>query len=110
MIKSIVQKLKEKWKIASNLDLLLIMLVFSLAGVGVSLGRKPIFALLGITSRTPLWIKICVYLPLVVPLYQISLVFFGFLLGQFDFFWNKQKQTGRILRDLIFRKDKASDK
>lgn len=98
--KNFVNRLKEKWGISSNFDFIAIMVVFSLAGMAVSVCRKPIFAALGITRQTPFWIKTVVYIPLIVPVYQISLIIFGSLLGQFNFFWEKEKKVGRFFLKL----------
>ena len=88
----IVHRLKEKWSIENNKDFILIMLVFSIAGMLIGFERRPIFHVLGITTQTPLWIKVCVYIPLIPPIYQVNLLVFGFLLGQFEFFWEKEKK------------------
>ena len=92
-----LEKLKTKWNIDSNWDLIVIMIVFSLAGMSISFVRKPIFHLIGITEHTPLWIKILVYIPLIPPIYQVNLLVYGFVLGQFNFFWEKEKKIGRFL-------------
>lgn len=93
-----VERLKSKWGITSNRDFVLIMLTFTLAGSMISVCRPPIFHLLGITKETHLWIKILVYIPLIPPIYQVFLLFWGTLLGQFDFFWEKEKHLGRFLK------------
>jgi len=82
-----IQRLKTKWQIKSNWDFWMIMLSFSLAGMFIMPVRKLIFHLVGITTKTPLWIKIIVYLPLIPPVYYVGLIIFGTLLGQFRFFW-----------------------
>ena len=94
---NIIQKLKTKWKITNNWDFILIMLVFSLAGLGVSFSRREIFILLGI-DHASLGFKIGISLLLIVPLYQLSTLFFGFFLGQFNFFWERQKAIARALK------------
>ncbi len=98
-----LQKLKKKWNIESNRDFILIMIVFSLAGMSIGFFRRPVFHWLGITAHTPLWIKILAYIPLIPPIYQINLLFYGFLFGQFDFFWEKEKRLGRFLWQAITR-------
>ena len=104
------EHLKDKWNIENNLDFILIMLVFSFAGMGISFLRPPIFHFLGITHQTPLWIKIAIYVPLIPPLYQINLLIFGFCLGQFDFFWEKEKRIIRFFRRAFgFRNRPATD-
>ena len=96
-----LEHLKQKWNIATDRDLWIIMLVFSLAGMSISFFRKPIFHWLHITDHTPLWIKILVYIPLIPPIYQINLLFYGFIFGQFDFFWEKEKRIGRFFLKLF---------
>ena len=96
----------KKWGISSVWQCILICVVFSLAGMMIVHERSPLFHLVGITKETPLWIKVCVYIPLVFPMYQLNLLIFGFLLGQFPFFWEKEKRLVRFLAG----KRKASDK
>jgi len=105
-----IQHLKDKWAIESNWDFVLIMIVFSLAGMNVSMGRKPLFHLLGVTARTPFAIKTFLYLLFLFPMYQISLLIYGFLLGQFGFFWKKQKQLVGFIRKKLAGKHTASSK
>jgi hypothetical protein len=81
-----IERLKIKWQIKSDWDFWMIMLSFSLAGMFIMPVRKLIFHVLGITSTTPLWVKILVYLPLIPPAYYVGLMIFGSLLGQFSFF------------------------
>ena len=92
-----VTHLKEKWQIKNNRDFILIMLVFSLAGSFVCIFRPPLFHLLGIGKQTPTWFKVIIYIPLIMPLYQLGLLFFGLLLGQSKFFMAKQKKLLQFL-------------
>ena len=98
-----MERLKKKWNIESNRDFFLIMLVFSLAGMSIGFFRRPIFHLLGITEHTHLWIKILSYIPLIPPIYQINLLFYGFVFGQFDFFWEKEKRLAKFLMKFFIR-------
>jgi len=95
-----------KWGITSVGQFILINIVFACAGMLIVYERKPIFDLIGITSNTPFWIKVCVYIPLVFPLYQFNLLVFGFIFGQFPFFWEKEKK----MFNFIFRRRTASNK
>ena len=104
----VFERLKIKWNITSNWDFFAIMIVFSLAGMAIPYFRKPIFHQLGITEHTHLWIKILAYIPLIPPVYQLNLLLFGFLFGQFDFFWEKEKRLGRFLLNLITRRTSSS--
>ncbi len=102
-----LEHLKKKWNIKNNLDFTLIMTVFSLAGMNVSLCRKPLFHLLGVQRETAFWIKTLVYLAFVFPAYQLSLLIYGFLLGQFDFFWKKQKGLVQLIRSKFVKSHTA---
>jgi hypothetical protein len=99
-----INRLKKKWNIERNVDFFMIMLVFSLAGMMIVYERRPLFHILGITAATPFWIKCLAWLTIVFPTYQINLIIFGFLLGQFSFFWKKEKQLGRFFRRTVMGK------
>jgi len=91
-----IENLKKKWGIKGIWHFIVINLVFALAGMSIVFVRKPVFSILGITPETSLWIKILIYIPLIIPIYQINLLFFGFLFGQFKFFWEKEKKMARF--------------
>jgi|CXWL01.1.fsa_nt_gi hypothetical protein len=95
-----VTKLKNKWNITTTRDFILIMLVFSLAGMAIGFERKIVFHLFGI-DQDPMWVKVLVYVPLIVPIYQLNLLIFGFLLGQFEFFLEKEKRLVKFLFNKI---------
>ncbi len=82
------------------------MAVFSLAGMAIVWVRKPIFYLLGITSKTAFIIKFFAWLIVVFPTYQINLLIFGFLFGKFSFFWEREKKFLRFLRKTISGRDR----
>jgi len=97
----------KKWNINTYWDFFLINVVFSLAGMSIVFVRKPFFHFIGITPETPFWIKLITWLAIVFPTYQINLLIFGFLLGQFNFFWEKEKQLGRFFMRLVKGKQKS---
>jgi len=88
------ERLKSKWGIESNFSFWMIMLTFTLAGSSISQIRPLYWGLLGFTKESPsMWVKVPTYLLLVFPTYQISLMIFGTILGQFKFFWAKEKKV-----------------
>ena len=91
------EKLKNKWGITSNRDFWMIMLTFSLAGMTIMVVRRFLFPLVGITAHTPIWIKVAVYVPLAFCAYQIGLLLWGTVLGQFNFFWAWEKRMVSLL-------------
>jgi hypothetical protein len=92
-----LSRLKQKWSITSPWQFWAIMLTFTLAGLSITQVRRPLFHLFGIEPETPFWIKTVVYLASIFPLYQLFLMMFGTLLGQFRFFWEKEKAMVRWL-------------
>lgn len=102
--KSFLHKLKTKWQLESMLQVLAVLAVFTLTGSTVVYIRKFLFASLGFDEATPFWLKTITYLLFVFPAYQLMLLGYGFLLGQFRFFWEKEKKLARrMLRP--FRKE-----
>ncbi len=101
-----LKKLKTRWGIKSNFQVVIILIVFSVTGSAAVYVRKYIFAFLGIDADTSLWIKIPMYVLAIVPSYQVLLLVIGALFGQFTFFYNFQKKTfGRFVR----KKKKVAD-
>ncbi len=98
------ERLKKKWNLKSGLQLFMVLLVFACTGFSVLFLKKPLFDLLGI-SGTSGWLYTLLYLLAILPLYQILLLFFGLIFGQFPFFWEYEKRTFRR----IFGKKKKKD-
>ncbi|MFT4684625.1 MAG: Na+-driven multidrug efflux pump [Flavobacteriales bacterium] len=88
-----MSNLKERWGIKSNWQILIILFVFSITGSSSLFIAKPIIKFIGITKEN---LNIIVYWILYVIIsfifYQIMLVIFGWLFGQFKFFWNMEKK------------------
>ncbi|MCH6235965.1 DUF6787 family protein [Cognataquiflexum rubidum] len=94
-------RLQTKWKLNSLLQVVLILIVFALTGFTILLIKKPIFDFLGVSMERGGFWKTVLYLLLVLPLYQVILLMWGFVFGQFSFFWEKEKQ---FIRRIIGRK------
>lgn len=88
-------RLQSKWELNSVRQVLTVLLVFSLTGSTVLFLRKALFSWVGFNATTSWWLKTVTYLCFVMPAYQVLLLAFGALFGQFRFFWNKEK---RLLR------------
>jgi uncharacterized protein (DUF983 family) len=102
----ILQKLQQRWGVNSIWQVCVIFVVFGLTGISAAAIKKPIFQWLEIDETTPIWLRILVWIVTVLPTYQVLLLLYGFLLGQFTFFWNFEKRTfGRILS--LFQKRKG---
>lgn len=88
-----MKKLKQRWNITSNWQLLIIFIVFAITGSTAAYISKPITNAIGITKESmSLWLYWPVRLLLIFPLYQVLLVLIGTLFGQFKFFWEFEKK------------------
>ncbi len=87
-----LEKLKKRWNIESNLQVIILLFVFAIAGSSTLYARKGIFFLLGITAETSLWFKIPLYVLVIFPAYQIIFLIVGALFGQFKFVWEFEKK------------------
>lgn len=85
-------RLQEKWALESAWQVIAVLITFSLAGSSVVFFRKQLFWLLGYDQDTALWLKTVTYILFIFPTYQVLLLAYGFLLGQFSFFWQKEKK------------------
>lgn len=90
---SIIDKIKKRYGLESNIQLTIIFIVFAITGSSVMYVRKFIFEIIGITDDTPLYFVVPLYIITIIPAYQILLLFWGFVFRQFDFFWNFQKKS-----------------
>lgn len=87
---------KERWNISSNTQMMVIIIVFAITGSSAALLSKPILAFFGIVKGSiSNWIYYPLYIILIFPVYQVLLVSFGFLSGQFEFFWAFEKKMLR---------------
>lgn len=90
---------KSRWGITSNFQLVVIMIVFAMTGSTSAYLSKPILGWLGLVKgEVSGWIYYPLYIILIFPVYQVLLVSFGFLFGQFKFFWAFEKKMLRSMK------------
>ena len=88
-----MKKLKDKWNITSNFQLIIILVVFAITGSLSLVVSEPILEILGIKSSSmSTWLFTPLRLIIVFPVYQLLILIIGFLFGQFNFFWNLEKK------------------
>ena len=73
-----MEKLKQRWGLESNFAVFIILIVFALTGSSSLKIARPVLD----------YIRILI----IFPIYQILLLAFGWLFGQFNFFWNIEKK------------------
>ena len=86
-----IEKLKRRWNVKNTWQVVVILIVFSLTGTTVLLIKRPLFALWFPNGEIPLGFSIAYYI-LIFPIYNLFLLFYGALLGQFSFFWEFEKK------------------
>lgn len=91
-------RLKNKWAVESNLQLLIIFIVFAITGSSSVKVAKPMLDFFGIQQAffEDIFLGNLIYwifrILIVFPLYQVLLLFFGTIFFQFKFFWNFEKK------------------
>lgn len=82
-----MNKLKERWGITSNFQLVIIFIVFAITGSTSAWVTRPILAFIGIEKDT---MNPFIYWPLslllILPVYKILLIIIGTIFGQYRFF------------------------
>lgn len=92
---SIFERMKARWGVGPA-GLAAILVAFSLAGLTTVRLKGPVMGLL-LPATAPGWLQWVVYLLIMLPIYQLLLLGYGTLLGQFHFFWSKLKAVWRLL-------------
>lgn len=91
-----IAKLESKWIVKERWQLIRIFIVFAITGSSSMFVGRPIIKWMGITADNfnPL-VYWCSFIFASLIFYQILLVFWGYIFGQFDFFWNFEKKMLR---------------
>src|SRR5690606_15099967 len=94
-----MQKLKLRWGIESNFQLTIIFIVFAITGSSSAILAELLMNAIGLTKQSMnLWLYWPLRIILIFPAYQVLLVMFGFLFGQFAFFWAFEKKMLRSMK------------
>ncbi|KIO52698.1 DUF6787 family protein [Flavobacterium hibernum] len=87
-----MNKLKKRWGITSNIQAIIILIVFAITGSASAYLSRPFCELLTITKEDfGGWFTL-IRLLIIFPIYQVLLVAIGTLFGQFRFFWDFEKK------------------
>ncbi|MBN2731334.1 MAG: prolipoprotein diacylglyceryl transferase [Balneolaceae bacterium] len=100
-MEKLMEKLKARWGVESPWQVLLILFIFAITGFSALYVRKFFFTFFGIDAQTPMWSKILLWVLTVVPSYQVLFLTYGFLLGQFEFVWEFEKNSARRIKRLF---------
>ena len=107
-----MKKLKERWGINSNFQIIIIFIVFSITGSAALFVGKPILAYFNLARENFQdnflggFMYYSLRILIIFPIYQILLVLIGFIFGQFKFFWNfEKKMLSRLGLGFLFNNE-----
>ncbi|HET8860084.1 MAG TPA: DUF6787 family protein [Marivirga sp.] len=93
------EKLRERWDLKSSWQVIIILIVFACTGFTVMFLKEPILSLIAAKEERN-WVFTTVYYILILPVYFLILLFYGFIFGQSKFFLSFVKKTlNRFKRD-----------
>ncbi|MDT0539608.1 DUF6787 family protein [Croceitalea sp. P059] len=100
-----MEKLKKRWGIDSNFQIIIIFIVFAITGSASAKLAAPLTELIGLKRELVSgWIYWPIRIILIFPIYQVLLVFIGWLFGQYKFFWAfEKKMLKRLGLGFIFK-------
>ncbi|HLV93071.1 MAG TPA: DUF6787 family protein [Aequorivita sp.] len=92
-----MKKLKERWELKSNWQLFVVFLVFAITGSSSAKLAGPVTDFFEITKEMGWYVYWPFRILIIFPVYQVLLVFFGWVFGEFDFFWGFEKKMLRSM-------------
>ena len=89
-------RLAKRWGVSPQ-RVFIILLVFICTGFTVMFMKRPLIAWVAGDGDKPLWFSVLYYV-LILPFYNLLLLVYGAVFGQFRFFWEFEKKFFRRLR------------
>ncbi len=87
------KKLENKWVVNYKWEMIAIFIVFAITGSIAAKLAEPLTHLIGLERDTTSgWVYWPIRILIILPIYQVLLVLFGWLFGQFTFFWSFEKK------------------
>ena len=86
-----IDKLKDRWKLKSAGQVVIVLIVFACTGFTILFLKKPLLTLLAGEQGNTTLASVLYYI-FILPLYNVVLLGYGFLFGQFKFFWEFEKR------------------
>ncbi len=99
-----LERLKKHWGLGSTLRVIIILIVFTCTGFSVLYVEDLIFRLMGIPEERGWMIRIVLFIFITLPVYNVLLLAFGFIFGQFRFFWDFEKRFFSRIGKLFSKK------
>ena len=90
-----MDRLAKRWKVSPS-RVVVILIVFACTGFTVLFLKRPVVAWFTGEGEQPLLFSVLYYI-LILPVYNAILLVYGFVFGQFRFFWEFEKRFFRRL-------------
>ena len=88
----ILKKLKERWGITSNFQIVIIFIVFGITGTVSAYISGPLTDFIIGENDINWLIKLLIRILVLTPIYQVLLLLFGYIFFQYRFFYNFVKK------------------
>lgn len=98
-----LDRLQARWNLKSSFQVFIVLIVFACTGFTVLFLKRPVVSFFTADGEQNIWFSLAYYI-LILPIYNIILLFYGFLFGQFRFFWEFEK---RMFRRMTGKKHNA---
>ena len=86
-----VKKLQNRWDLKNTWQVVIVLVVFACTGFTILFIKRPLLTwLAGDQGNTTL--ASVLYYIFILPLYNVVLLGYGFIFGQFKFFWDFEKR------------------
>ncbi len=94
-----IDKLKQRWDLNTTWQVLVVLFVFACTGFTVMFLKNPLLGLIDPSYKESTTFTVLYYI-LILPIYNLILLFYGLIFGKFKFFWEFEKRfvkrmTGR---------------
>lgn len=86
-----IEQLKNRWKLKSAWQVGIVLLAFACTGFTILFIKKPLLNFLAGEQGNSTLASVLYYI-FILPLYNVILLGYGFIFGQFDFFWEFEKR------------------
>ncbi len=86
-----LEKLQKRWQLENLFQVVVVLIVFALTGFTVMFIKQPVLEWMGTDPQYSTLITILYYI-FILPVYNVILLFYGFVFGQFHFFWGFEKR------------------
>lgn len=86
-----IERLKNRWKLESAGQVVIVLLAFACTGFTILFIKKPLLSFLAGEQGDSTLASVLYYI-FILPIYNVILLGYGFIFGQFKFFWEFEKR------------------